>query len=272
MCTRKYIMLICFGAILLSGCVSKTRVDGDALGSLLSGTTVMSVQDFKSLYRGYALTITNDIELQGVVIANDLFGSYPYMLVVADASGGIEIKISGEELYTVFPVGQEITVRCQGLALGDYGGVSQLGVQSKDPDYQTGWIPTSGLAAHFVKRDKIIVDVLPAIVTIRELLPKQVCTFIALEDVQFIDEELSLRWCEEETATTRHLIDRRGDTLEVRTVAGAMFANDMLPSGSGTVKGILSYFNRKYQLRVFSPKSVRMTEPRFVPAPGSNNS
>lgn len=247
--------------LLWAACVSKT----DFYGGLEpgGGAGVVSVQYLKSLYRGYALPLEDDLEVHGVIVANDLYGSFPYTLVIEDDSGGIEVKASGERLFVGFPVGQQVMIRCQGLVLGSYGGVVQLGAASSDPAYQTGWISRDELSFRINKTGRPIVTVFPETVSIGELTPIHVGKLVAFERVQFAEEERSLGWCHGEEATTRHLVDAGGNRLEVRTLPGALFAGQTLPDGSGYIEGILSYFNDAYQLRVFSPKNVLLTGPRF---------
>ena len=116
---------------------------------------VVSIAHVKSLYRGYPLRIDDEVEIRGVVTANDSYGAYRYTLVVQDKTGGIEIKAGGDELYTLYPIGQEIRIRCQGLVLGDYGGVVSLGVVSEDAAYENGFIPEAERSRYLKKTGEV---------------------------------------------------------------------------------------------------------------------
>lgn len=223
---------------------------------------VVSIAHVKSLYRGYPLRIDDEVEIRGVVTANDSYGAYRYTLVVQDETGGIEIKAGGDELYTLYPIGQEIRVRCQGLVLGDYGGVVSLGTVSEDEAYENGFIPEAECSRYLKKTDGLV-SVYPDTLRIAEATADRVGTYVAFEEVQFIDTEIGLSWSEAESDTDRHLVDRSGDTLLVRTSHNADFAAWTLPEGSGYIEGILSYFNGTCQLKVVVPKNVVMESPRF---------
>lgn len=249
----------------LSGCVAKSDIygGGDEPGPD-PGTQTVSIRYLKTVYTGYPTRIDKEFDLHGIVTANDRFGAYRYTLVVQDETGGIEVKVGGELLYTDFPVGQEIVVRCQSLVLGNYGGVVSLGTTSGDPKYENDFIPESNLALFLRKTDKIE-DVRPCLSAIPELTTGLVGCFVAFENVQFVDEELNRPWSDPDVDTDRHLVNETGDTLLVRTRSKSDFASRLLPSGSGYVEGILGYFNRKYQLRVVNPKNVILESPRFTP-------
>ena len=255
---------ISFGLLLLlGGCVSKAGFDRD-LGETPGGDPV-SVAYLKSLYRGYPLRVAEDVELQGFVTANDTYGAFRNTLVVQDATGGIEVKVGGNDLFTVFPVGQGVRIRCQGLVLGDYGGVVSLGATSDDPAYENGFIPQSAWP-QYLKKQGGVTDIRPDTLVFSDLAAVWVSRYVAFERVQFIEEECSGNWCDTVSDTDRHLVDSAGDTLIVRTSVKADFADWPLPEGSGYIEGILSWFNRNYQLKVVSPKNAAMESPRFRPA------
>ena len=239
--SSRFLKTLLFG-ILCIGCVEKSDPYPDPSqggdGEPGAGTALVSISYLKGYYTGYATPITKDWELQGVVTANDRYGTFPYGLVVQDA------------------------IRCQGLVLGAYGGYVTLGSVSSDADYQNGFISQTDISGRLSKRGEIE-PVLPDTLRFAELEPKHVGCFVAFEMVQFVDEELGLTWCDEASDSNRHLVNVDGDTLLVRTSRYARFADDVLPIRSGYVEGILGWFNNSYQLRVIDARNVIMESPRF---------
>lgn len=224
--------------------------------------TVVSVAYVRSLYRGYPLVVVDEWEIHGTVTANDRYGAFLRTLVVQDASGGIEIKAGGERLFELFPVGQPVRLSCRGLVLGGYGGALSLGSPSADPAYQNGFIGREALLTR-LKANEEMVDTPPLVLTFGELDASHLGRLVAFEDVQFVEGAVSASWGDAERDLDRHLVDRSGDTLIVRVPRQADFVARALPDGSGYIEGILSVFNRCYQLRVVSPKCTAMEAPRF---------
>ena len=255
--------------LLAAGCLKKTELyggDGNEGGGD-DGTTVVSVQYLKSLYRNYPFTIEDDFELDVMVIADDRQGTFANTIVVADESGGIEMKLSGTNLYRDFHVGQNLRISCRNLVLDSYGGVVQLGCHSDNPEYETSFIPYSEILAYINKTNLEINYAIPAELTFAGLQPHHVSTLVAFSDVQFVEGELGLFWTEDDRDTDRHIVNRDGETLIVRTSRNAIFAGQLLPEYSGYIEGVLSYFNGQYQLRVYAVKNVLMGsldgQPRF---------
>ena len=99
--SSRFLKILLFG-ILCIGCVEKSDPYPDPSqggdGEPGAGTALVSISYLKGYYTGYPTPITKDWELQGVVTANDRYGTFPYGLVVQDATGGIEIKLPGDYL------------------------------------------------------------------------------------------------------------------------------------------------------------------------------
>ena len=202
-----YRLISCCLLLLLAGCVSKNGFDRDDGES--PGGDPVSVAYLKSLYRGYPLRVTDDVELRVVVTANDAYGAFRNTLVVQDATGGIEVKVGGRDLFTVFPVGQSVRIRCQGLVLGDYGGVVSLGAASDDSAYENGFIPQS-VWPQFLKKQGGVTDIRPDTLVFSDLAAAWVSRYVAFERVQFVDAECSENWCDTMSDTDRHLVDPAG--------------------------------------------------------------
>lgn len=126
--------------LLLTACdrTSKLSFEGGAPGG------VHTIADLKARCTANSVAVTEDITLEGVVTGNDFYGEFYKTLVVEDASGGISVLIDGTRLAFDYPVGAAVTIFCNGLTLGDYGGKIQLGV-APDGDYGVGRIPREEL-------------------------------------------------------------------------------------------------------------------------------
>ena len=107
-------------------------------------------------------------------------------------------------------------------------------------------------------------------ITIPDLLKdSNLNTLIELSDVQFTAAALGRHYFEETNnvggATNWSLIDKFGNQVIFRTSSYADFAPNLVPNGSGKVKGVLTKYGPDYQLVVRSEKDVVMTGARAVP-------
>ena len=88
---------------------------------------------------------------------------------------------------------------------------------------------------------------------IDELTAAHVDTYVRIDGVHFVETGT---WCDRDPETgrprtsERTVADARGNRLTVRTAGSATYANDPLPEGSGSLCGIVDYFNGVYSLRV----------------------
>ena len=243
----------------LLSCTSSPSLE-DSASKPSSGP--VSIAYLKTLYTGTPRRITEDFQLSGYVVHNLRNNSMTGCIAITHGTAGNEVKLGFDDAFRYFPNGTPLTVRCAGLWLGAYGGVVQLG-GAPEGSYETSYLSTEEIALHF-SSDTLSPPIRGSrTVTIPELAPEWISTLIRLEEVQFVEDEISLTWSEEAYDTNRHLVDRNGDTLIARTSRKAQFAQLLLPSGSGTVEGVLSYFTPDYQLIVTDLRLLDMSSPRF---------
>ena len=229
--------------LLLAACdrTSKLSFEGGAPGG------VHTIADLKARCTANSVAVTEDITLEGVVTGNDFYGEFYKTLVVEDASGG--------------------------LTLGDYGGKIQLGT-APDGDYGVGRIPREELGRYLRRNPDKDRRPRPAVCTFDAIGPRQTDTYVCFEGVRFTEAG---PWCDTDPETSepqtseRTLTDAQGRTFRVRTLGTCAYATEPVPQGTGSVYGIIDYFNGKYTLRV-SERRVEFANaaglPRAYPSTG----
>ncbi len=224
----------------------------------------VSVEHLKSLYTGRPVVIRDAIAISGVVTSSDRNSNFYQTLFVEDLSGAIAVKLGTSGLHSLFPRGYSVTIHCTSLTLGSYGGMIQLGQASPDELYEVESI-VGGDIFRYVFPESGIPEkqIIPADIIIPQLSPQYVGRTVRLCDVEFVDAEMGLAWSDPYADTDRHITDRQGNTLIVRTSRHATFASQTLPRNSGYIEGILTWFNGNYQLSIINLYSVIMTAPRF---------
>ncbi len=220
----------------------------------------------RSMYGRSAVTVEGDVYITGRVVSTDQFGNFYKTLVLEDETGGIVVRVDLEDYHRTYFYGMRLRVACNALVLSSYGGTLQLGAYSYDEGpADPGYIPFDRLPAVITigeKQDDALPEPLP--LTIPELAPGHISRLVALHDVQFVDGAAGATWSAPDADTDRLIVDRDGNRMVVRTSRYAEFAGRLLPGGSGSIAGVVSYFNGTYQLVVHSDMlSVSMDSPRF---------
>ena len=114
----------------------------------------------------------------------------------------------------------------------------------------------------------------PTVCTFDAVGPRQIDTYVCFEGVWFTEAG---PWCDTDPETSepqtseRMLTDAQGRTFRVRTLGTCAYATEPVPQGTGSVYGIIDYFNGKYTLRV-SERRVEFANaaglPRAYPSTG----
>ena len=116
--------------------------DGDP-----AGRQTITVAALKERCHGPSVRIAEELNIRGMVVANDAYGEFPKTLVLEDGTGGIEILADLPDLSHDYELGCSMTVLCNGLSLGDYGGKIQMGAPSEG-SYPVARIPAERIARH----------------------------------------------------------------------------------------------------------------------------
>lgn len=244
---KRIVILLIIVATLLACSDSVARFDEAPHG-------VVTIAHLKSLAKSESYTITDDISIEGYVVANDLFGEYYKSIVISDESGGIEIAIDTNKTATQFPISARVVVYCSGLTIGDYGGRLTLGAAPAG-HYTVDRISAKDISRYFLVDKSAPKAIGPTRLNINEITEKHIGNYIRLDDVTFASQA-GMSWCDKEPAsgeyitTERTLYDHKGNALAVRTIAECRYRNEKIPSGYGVVCGIVEYFNGEYSLRI----------------------
>lgn len=248
-------------ALFFSGCASQPDVPHVVIPE---GSEKVSVAYLKSIYERTPVAVDREIYIQARVVSSDNHGNFYKTMVVEDETGGIAVRIDLENYYRKYDKGSLVKINCNSLVLSDYGGVIQLSAYVYDQTAQyIGYIPANRLDAIISLDRKNDKEVVPAEAAIAALTPNHISRAVRFSRVQFVDEELGLEWTEDGADTDRHIVDGNGNRLIVRTSAHAVFATRLLPAGSGSIQGVLGYFNGEYQLILCNMTSVIMKDARF---------
>lgn len=214
----------------------------------------VSIAYLKSMAHGDSTTIIDDISIEGYVVANDLFGEYSKSIVISDLSGGIEIGVDMRNTAVRFPISARVVVQCSGLALGNYGGQLMLGT-APEREYTVDRIAEIDIDRYMLIDCTAPVAIEPTAISINELEPSLIGNYVRIDDLCF-EEEAGLTWCKCDPITGRPVTthrtarDSRGNAIAIRIISECDYRGEVIPSGRGSLFGIVEYFNGEYSLRI----------------------
>ncbi|MBO7587220.1 MAG: OB-fold nucleic acid binding domain-containing protein [Bacteroidales bacterium] len=218
---------------------------------LKANTTIaelLAMHEIGSLDSYIHIPDSSDIIITGIVTTSDEHGNCYKYINIEDGTGGIQIKINNTALYNKFKVGQRVYVTCGGLDLGDYRKLPQMGIWANDAMQA---IP-SGKISNYVFCDGVPQPFEPQIVltsipNANAIPDGWYNRLVRLEACHFVEGGMAT-YCDPNAATSHDIEMADGTTITMRTSNYADFINEMLPSGNGTVVGILTRYNNTVQI------------------------
>ena len=209
---------------------------------------------------GTFVQITDELNFKGRVVANDQTGNFYKQLVVEDETGGIQIRLDAIGLFNEYPLGREVVMKCKDLYISDFQGLPQLSAaEGSGSNIQSIAIPEP-LIPEFLFNSTTTEKVEPNVISINQVSSNLLNTLVRIENVQFTVGSVfkPLADSENQFSFNHDLEDCNENEILVRTSGFASFADEMTPSGKGSVEGVLSVFREDYQLLLRSYEDLNM--------------
>lgn len=253
--------LICGLGLFLSSCNWEQDVapvqtfDGVAnmtIAELLEYHTIGSTNSFDSIPAGTIIS--------GIVVSSDEHGNCYKFINIEDGTAGIQIKIDNSTLFHKYPVGQRVFIKCDGLVLGDYFKLPQLGMWENG---SMQGIPSAKVSKYIfcdglpINMDEAFTPLVLNSIPEADNIPTTYYNrLVKLENATFV-EGGAATYCQPNASTSHDIRMADGSTITMRTSNYADFINEMLPVGTGTVYGILTRYNNYVQIVIRGLEDVQ---------------
>lgn len=224
------------------------------------GEANMTIADLKKEYSSTisgnsVKQITEDIIIEGVVVANDESGNVYKQFIINDESGAIVIGVNDVGLYAMVPKGQRVRIACKDLYIGGYGKMAQIGglyngkVGRMNKNIYPQHVRLIGIP------DPTQAEMQPE--TIDESFftdenKANLAKYVRLENVEITEADGTALWSPEELdpsdygVVERHI--KMGNTnIVLRMSTYADFANEAIPDGALNINGVMTRYNDYWQ-------------------------
>ena len=153
----------------------------------------ITIASVKSLYVDKPVHIEKDLIIGGQVTSSDQSGNIYRSMYIQDATGAIEIKIGKSSLYNDYRPGQWVFVKLNGLTLGTYEGMLQIGLDDPSGEYETAYIDVQRMIDLHVFKGQIDNPVQPVELSESEILLEQnMEKLVTLKGLKYANEAFAL--------------------------------------------------------------------------------
>lgn len=207
----------------------------------------ISVSEIRSLAGNDGYTFSQDAKLRAIVLSNQQTGNYfPNALAVASTmDSGNGISISTQETMLVSP-GEEIEVNLNGATVGRSKVTGQLTLTPKSDDQITRTSSTQ------------IEPKVPAI-SCQQLAGGDYEGMLVSLQAQVSVNDLS----KPSIAGVTSMQDADKNLFDMVVLPTSTFASTAIPTGSGTITGIVVYYGGAYCIAPRSASDIALTNPRY---------
>lgn len=264
-----------FTALLAMAAVTSCSVDYDApplntptyTGKAANYGIAQLKRDHAAATQAKPDTIKEDLVVRAIVNSTDDGGNIYKTIYLQDDTAAIAMLVDQGGVGATYRVGQEVFINLKGLVISPYGGEQQIGY----PGAYLNRTPWAQFQAHVQKNGwGIEANAVAAEVTDFSSLTARADYYtnrlVKLTNVRF-DGADSLTYAEPNGYGSRTLYDANNNTMLVRTSNYAKFGSLKLPSGTGTVYGVLGRYNGAWQLNIRTIEDIQGFVQGVTPTP-----
>jgi len=205
---------------------------------------------------------TGDQIITGVVVANDASDNFYKTIVIQDSTAGITIRLDGFGLAADYPLGKRLFVRLNGLWLGEYGGMLQLGgaIDQSNPLFPELIPIPSPLFSKVLLIGNMGKMPLPILVRFEQLKDTLQSRLITIDSIEFTVSDTAKTFGNiiNKVTVSHTLRICNSGTLYLRTSGFASFAAIKTPRGNGKITGVYSVFGSQKQLMIRDTSDIQM--------------
>ncbi len=237
-------------------------------------TPTLTVAALKALATGTPTEYTSDDVIEAYVTSNDAGGNFYKSISfqsVPTATGtpiGFSVGVNKSMTFgDGFYPGRKVYIKLKGLFFGNLFGSMKIGgdsaLTSLEPlDYQKFLFPSATVLNEE--------DLVRHMTLANARLDVNQNTLLEVDGVQFANSSLGRTYFDIDSggyATNQTIEDPNVGTLSICRISQyAPFSVNKVPSGKGSIRGVMTKYNSDYQYMVRAESDFKLTGARLVPA------
>lgn len=287
----KYLLMLVLACSLFTGCMDDDwdTPNAEALNKAygnqeIAETNVITIGSLKEKYESVINASTNsyeqiteDVQIKGRVVGNDIGGNIYNEVSIDDGTGAIIICISQGGLFSYLPVGQEIVVDLKGLYIGGYGKQAEIGMpytNAKGNSYVSRmsrvlWnkhFKLTGVA----DASKVVAEEFDVSKrTKEEYFTANNGKLMTIKNVEFTNADGKTTFAPSEEKDAANSVNRglsqngkpiATSSIVVRTSSYADFAAKQLPTGKLNITGVFTRYRTTWQILIRDERDIQPAE------------
>ena len=274
----KYLLMLVLACSLVTGCMDDDwdTPNAEALNKAygnqeIAETNVITIGSLKEKYESVINASTNsyeqiteDVQIKGRVVGNDIGGNIYNEVSIDDGTGAILICISQGGLFSYLPVGQEIVVDLKGLYIGGYGKQAEIGMpytNAKGNSY------VSRMSRVLWNKHFKLTGVADASKVVAEEF--DLSKRMTIKNVEFTNADGKTTFAPSEEKDAANSVNRglsqngkpiATSSIVVRTSSYADFAAKQLPTGKLNITGVFTRYRTTWQILIRDERDIQPAE------------
>ena len=244
----KYVFL----SLVVSSCVQK---EGFSISEKICEDmeTNATFENVQALFNGEIIQIQEDFVIEGFVTSSDesgnFFGELFIQNTVENPTSAFRIAIDLRVSHLFYPIGSKLFIHTKGLYLDKRDGAYELGgLFNGFGNLSIGRLPFSKIQSHLFASCDPLMEIIPQHVDLKSIDEKLLNTLVRIDNVEITPSDLCETFAVPQEQTQRMLVNCEGNTVALTTSGFSDFKDLILPTGNGTLTGILTGSENNYEI------------------------
>jgi hypothetical protein len=215
-------------------------------------------------------TFEQDLIFEAFVVSSDEAGNFYKELIIQDQPqnplAGAVVKLNMNNYSQFFNFGRKVFINLKGLSIGKANGVAAIGVADGK---EIGNIPQSRIHFHIIRSSEVA-NIIPLPIEAIEFSDRRENLYVEIDKVQF--SRFLVGGANHFTFASEDNDEYDGERLMENCNGGfpfilststyADFSSFLLPTGSGSLRGILTrdYYDEFYTIYLNSPEDLLLSD------------
>ncbi|TVZ08513.1 lamin tail-like protein [Cellulophaga sp. RHA_52] len=229
----------------------------------------LSLINLNTITEGDITQVQEDIIIEGYIVSSDIennfFGTIHIQDKAIEPTTGISFLVDLRDYYLQYKLGEKVAIKLKGLYIAKKNNAFVIGgVFTSFGNQSVGRLPSLQVQEHMyaictnqtAKATKT---------TIEDLSFSMINTLVELDNLEFIEEELSKTFANEKEETERVLKDCLGNQIKLVNSGYADFATNVLPNKNGNVTAVLIEDKNELKLKIRTIADLSFNNNRCPP-------
>ncbi|WP_340199640.1 DUF5689 domain-containing protein [Ascidiimonas sp. W6] len=231
-------------------------------------TANTTYQKIKQLFEGEIIQIQEDLIIEGYITSSDkagnFFGTLHFQDKKENPTEAFQIDIDLRDYHLRYEIGARVFIRLKGLHLGKSQETYKLGglFTTAGGVLSVGRLPANLVEKHILVSCDSLAEMSPLEISLDQIQEDMINMLVSIENTEIAPTDLCKSYANQGETSKRIIQDCSQNKIDLINSGFADFQAEQLPTGKGTITGILGFGSGSYSIVIRDTTDISFNDSR----------